>query len=58
MFIECEYKTSCPVNLNTGPILNFRSEDDKYGNTAARKVQVCIEYTYYVPAIKFSLSVR
>ena len=58
MFTECEYKTSCPINLYTKPIVNFRFEDDKYETSVARKVQFCIEETYSVPAIKFSLSVR
>ena len=39
MFIECEYKTACPMNLYTRPIVSFRFEDDKYRTSAARKVQ-------------------
>jgi len=46
------------MKLTTRPIVNFRFEDDKYGTGAGRKVQFCIEETHYVPAIKFSLSVR
>lgn len=46
------------MNLYTRPIVNFRFEDDKYGTSAAKKVQFCIEETYYVPDIKFSLSMR
>jgi len=49
---------SCPMNLYTRPIANFRFEGDKNGTCAARKVQFCIENTYYVSAIKSSLSMR